>query len=71
LKTLSVSSLTTTLASLRRKHVRGMINKLRLKLEGIKKTAGIADPKPTEEKKSTTEEPNPAGPGEYGRLKGT
>ena len=48
-----------------------MINKLRLKLEGIKKTAGIVDQKPTEEKKSTTEESNPAGPGEYGRLKGT
>jgi hypothetical protein len=64
-----VSHLTSTLAQLRRKHVRGMIENLREKLEGIKKTAGIQEP-PQTAPETTSEAPNPGGPGEYGRLKG-
>ena len=68
-----VSHLTDQLKDMRHQHVQQMIDALRAQLEGLKKKAGITA--------SSTQNPealpaappaavSPAGPGEYGRLKG-
>jgi hypothetical protein len=65
-----VNHLTDQLKDLRRQHVQSMIYTLRSKLEGIKSKAGIVTPQKATSAIAMPSPVIPAGPGEYGRLKG-